>query len=185
MWRSGLVHGPSRPRSVSVVGWVTAPARPRSRRTRRLGRVTRPGARLRAARRAQPSHLTPAIMGPGRSGEPERHGLCPPSSAARGLQSTHTVPHTQRETQPSQFKRPKDLHEYRRVPNVHIVSCCLRLPVPCLQKEYSFVNASLDGSRQPLLRAETPEKRSEFAPICDIANFTSSLTRCGEQAYPS
>ena len=166
-------------------GWVTAPARPRSRRTRRLGRVTRPGARLRAARRAQPSHLTPAIMGPGRSGEPERHGLCPPSSAARGLQSTHTVPHTQRETQPSQFKRPKDLHEYRRVPNVHIVSCCLRLPVPCLQKEYSFVNASLDGSRQPLLRAETPEKRSEFAPICDIANFTSSLTRCGEQAYPS
>ena len=54
--RSGPVHGPSRPRSVSVVGWVTAPARPRSRQTRRLGRVTRPGARPRAAGRAQPSH---------------------------------------------------------------------------------------------------------------------------------
>ena len=52
----GLVHGPSRPRSVSVVGCVTVPARPRSRQTRRLGKVTRPGARLRAAGRAQPNH---------------------------------------------------------------------------------------------------------------------------------
>ena len=56
LWRNGPVRGPSRPRSVSVVGWVTAPARPRPRRTRRLGRVSRPGARPRAAGRAQPSH---------------------------------------------------------------------------------------------------------------------------------
>ena len=47
MRRNDFVHGPSRPRSVSVVGWVTTPARPRlgSRRTRRLGRVALPGAR--------------------------------------------------------------------------------------------------------------------------------------------
>ena len=40
----------------------------------------------------------------------------------------------------------------------------LRLPVPCLHKEHRFVDASLDSSRQPPLRAETPAKRFEFGP---------------------
>ena len=41
--RGGLVHGPSRPRSVSVMGWVTAQALPRSRRTRRPAASCRAG----------------------------------------------------------------------------------------------------------------------------------------------
>ena len=49
------VRCPSCSRSVSIVGWATAPARPRSRWTRRLGRVARPGARPRAAERAAQS----------------------------------------------------------------------------------------------------------------------------------
>ena len=69
--RSGPVHGPSRPRSVSVVGWVTAPARPRSRRTHRLGRVTRPSARLRAAGRAQPRAGGSPWMGLDKRGKDE------------------------------------------------------------------------------------------------------------------
>ena len=52
-WPRPRRDGPSRLRSVSVVGWVTAPARPGLRWTLRLGRVTRPGAPLRAAGRAQ------------------------------------------------------------------------------------------------------------------------------------
>ena len=54
VWRTGPVRGPLRPRSVTVVGWVTAPARPETRKTRQLGRVARPGARPRAAGWAQP-----------------------------------------------------------------------------------------------------------------------------------
>ena len=53
VWRNGPVRVPSRPRSVSVMG-CTAPGRPLARLTRRLGRVSRPGTRPRAAGRAQP-----------------------------------------------------------------------------------------------------------------------------------
>ena len=51
--RNGLVHCPSRHRCLPVVGWVTASTRPRSPRTRRLGRVARPSLWPRAAGRAQ------------------------------------------------------------------------------------------------------------------------------------
>ena len=92
---------------------------------------------------------------------------------------------TQRETQPSQFKRPENLHEDRRVPDVHIVSCGLRLPVPvCRKSTASWMPTSM-AVESPSFRTETPEKRSGFVSICDIANLTSSLMRCGEQAYPS
>ena len=68
------------------LGWVTAPARPRSRRTRRLGRVTRPGARLRAAGRAQPSHHGAWKVGGTRA---PQH--CPPRDPRReASQPTHT-----------------------------------------------------------------------------------------------
>ena len=95
------------------------------------------------------------IMGPGRSeARAPRASSSPETRGAR--HPIHT--HTRRETQPSQFKRPEDLYEDRRVPDVHIVSGCLRLPVPCLQKEYRFVNASLNGGRQPpFARRDTRE----------------------------
>ena len=84
--RSGLVHGPSRPRSVSVVGG--------SRRRRGLDHggladsEGSPGPAPGCGPPDGPNHL---IMGPGRSGKPESRVLCrPPRPAARGIQSTHT-----------------------------------------------------------------------------------------------
>ena len=44
------------------------------------------------------------------------------------------------------------------------------------------MSAGLDGRRQPPFAREDA---SGFATIFVIANLTSSLMRCGEQAYPS
>ena len=120
-------------------GWVTEPARPRSRRSHQLGRVTRPGAGC-----GPPGGPNHPIMGPGRSGDPSAAGsVLPETHGAR-----HPIPTLNwREQQPSQFKRLEDLHEDGRVPNVHIVSCRFRLPMPCLQKENGFVDAGLDSGR--------------------------------------
>ena len=95
--------------------------------------------RLRAAGRAQPSH-----HGAWKVGDPSAAGsVLPGTHGAR-----HPIPTLNwREQQPSQFKRLEDLHEDGRVPNVHIVSCRFRLPMPCLQKENGFVDAGLDSGR--------------------------------------
>ena len=132
----------SRPRSVSIVGWATALALPRSRRTHRLGRVARPGARPRAAGLTQRSHHGVRKVGGARALR----------GSALPLEPIHT--HTEA-TWPSQCKRHQDLHENRRVPDVHIVTRRLSLTMPGLQEEY-HLTYRLNFRRQlPFTRRDT------------------------------
>ena len=139
--RGGPVPGPSRPRSVSVLGG--------SRRRRGLdhgGLADSEGSPGPAPVCGPPGGPNHPIMGPGRSGNPSAAGNSSPETHG-ARHPTH--PHIRRDTRTSQFKRLEDLHEDRRVPDVHIISCCFRLAMSCLQKENCLVDASLNGGRQP------------------------------------
>ena len=92
-----------------------------------------------------------------RAGQPSHHGAWKVGEvrALRGStlprdprRKAHN-PHKIGAMQPSQFKRPEDLHEDRWVPNVHVVPRRLRLTVPGLQKEYRLVYARLNCRRKP------------------------------------
>ena len=154
----GVAPSPARPAPGASPSWVGHGAGAASITADSPTRKGHPARRPSAGRRAGPTIPSWGLEG---RGNPSATGSFHPRDPRREASNQHHArlfcktheqalrTAAQQETQPSQFKRPKDLHEDRRVSDVHIVSCGLRLPVPSLKEEHRFVNSSLNGGRQP------------------------------------